>query len=929
MRAGSKACFLAFSFCCSVQLVFAQGGPSPSRSSAARVAESDTSADRQALRRILQSRLPRQYMIADIQVNGAEFFDPNLVLSLSHLSIGQRITLPRGDEISKAIARLWKQQIFEDVRVYILRVEDKSVFLRIDVVEKPRLSRIIYKGVRKSEMDDLDPKFSSYRSKIVTSQMRRNIRETIRKFYVEKGFLNVQIYQRTYPDQTIANSVVIVAEVVKGSKNKIEEISFFNHPHVGTYALRSAMAETKVLPRLRLFSDEKKFFFGQNVVPSASEFVSTFSFLSPTKTLKFLDPYFRWNIFSGAKFSQDKYRDDKEKIIELYNSIGYRDAKIRRDTVYLNDNKRLQIEIDISEGHKFYFGNMSFQGNTKYPDSILREVLDIHKGEVYNMELLYTKLGKRQTPGGGSQDLSSLYLDDGYLFFRAEPVETRIYNDTIDHEIRVIEGPQATIKNVNIFGNEKTKDFVIRRELRTYPGDKFSRTALIRSQRELANLKFFNPEKIGITPVPNLEDGTVDINYTVEEKSADQVELAAGYSGVIGLTGTVGITFNNFAIKDVFNARAWRPVPGGDGEQLSLRFQSNGPFYTSLNAGFVEPWIGKKKRISLSVNTSYTFFAGGLSSLQQGALFPNSFGRSAVGSNLKVFSAGIALAKQVKWPDDYFTISLGLNLVQYSLRNYALFRGIDNGKSTNMNLRLTLSRVSIDQALFPHVGSNIVFTAQYTPPYSFFLSDPLAAASFRLAEYQKYKLFMDWYVPLTRPLGVDKTHQLILKLSAKYGYILPYNRAVPLSPFERFQLGDQGLLNQNSFFGFDIIAQPGYFIYDNSDPKINPQRQGIGTNNSFFSLFNKYVAELRYPVTVNPGATIFASVYFTAANGWYGLKDYNPLELRRSVGVGVRFFLPALGMLGFDYAVGIDRINPQVSFKDAARFHFILGFEPD
>lgn len=871
------------------------------------------------LEQVMSARIPRQYTIADVEVKGAHFFDKNLVLSLAHLNIGKKITLPGGSEISKGISNLWRQRIFENVQVYLLKVEERSVFLRIDVQEKPRLSRIIYKGVRKGEQEELNPKFSGYKSKIFTSQTQRNVHEQLRKFYGEKGFLNPSITLETRPDSVYNNSVILVIKLDRGNKNKIENIEFFNNHALSNYELRLSFSETKVLPRLSLFSDSRRFIYGKLKRNSFVNFIKQGVFLSPSRTLKFIDPYFRWNIFAGAKFNQAKYQQDKEKLIETYNSIGYRDARISKDTVYLNAKKRLNIEVKVDEGRKYYFGDISFHGNTKYSDSVLRMILGIKKGDVYDMNLLYSKIGKRQTPEGG-EDIGSLYLDDGYLFFRADPIEKRIYGDTIDYEIRIVEGPQATIKNVNIVGNEKTKDFVIRRELRTFPGDKFSRSALIRSQRELANLKFFNPEKIGIVPTPNMEDGTVDITYSVEEKSADQLELAAGYSQLIGFTGTAGITFNNFAIRDIFKRQAWKPIPAGDGEQLSLRVQSNGPSYVSGSLGFVEPWIGNKRRITLSVNGAYTFY-GSLFDPRTGQVNFNNTGFS----NMRIFSSGVALGKQVKWPDDYFTISAGVNFVQYYLKNYALFPQFSNGVSTNINLKLSISRVSIDQALFPHSGSSINFTAQYTPPYSAF-SSVGQINPFSFIEYQKYKLFMDWYIPITKPLGVDKNRQLILKLSAKYGYITHYKANVPLSPFERFQLGDEGLFNQGNFLGFDIIAQRGYYVYDNSNPKINPQQQAT-TN--FFSLFNKYVAELRYPITTNPSATIFGMAYFEAANGWHSFKDYNPLNLRRSVGVGVRFFLPALGMLGFDYALGIDRIQTGRPLGDAFRFHFILGFEPD
>lgn len=875
---------------------------------------------------ILQAKVPKQYMIANVNIVGAQYFDKNLILSLAHLPIGTRITLPGGDQISKAIQALWKQQIFEDVQIYISRVADRNIDLEIRVVEKPRLSKIIYQGLRKGEREELEPKFSSYTSKIITHQMRRNIYDGVKDYLGEKAFLNPRIRMQAIEDETYPNSLILVVSVERGSKNKVEEIAFFGNTFLSGTALRGKMSEISVLPRLRLFAQAQPFFYGAVPQQRWGNFIKDFTFLSPYRTLVFLDPYFRWNIFSGAKFNKSKYEGDKEKIIEAYNTIGFRDAYIEKDTVYRNNKGRLNIEMKLNEGRRYYFGVITFQGNTKYSDSILHLLLDIKKGDIYNIELLYKRIGKIPTMEG--QDISTLYLDNGYLFFRADPIEKRIYGDTIDYEIKILEGPQATIRQVNIFGNDKTKDYVIRREIRTVPGDKFSRSALIRSQRELANLKFFNPEHINITPIPHIEDGTVDINYTVEEKSADQLEFAVGYSGFVGLTGTVGITLNNFSVRDIFKKNSWKPLPSGDGQQLSLRLQSNGPAFISSNIAFVEPWLGHKKRLSLSVQGGYSYYGLG-SNFNQftpglGSALGGFSGLGPITSSLSMVNAGVSLGKQVKWPDDYFTVGVGLNFVQYFLKEYPLFPEFSNGTSTNVNVNFTISRVSIDQALFPRQGSNIKLTLQYTPPYSVFRADKSSIAAFRWIEYHKYKLYMDWYLPLTKPLGVDKNRQLILKLSLKYGYITGYNPAVELSPFERFQLGDEGLFTQNSFLGFDVVAQRGYYVYNNSNPKVNPEQR---TTNDFFTLFNKYVAELRYPISTNPNATIFATAYFEAANGWYSFRDYNPLNLRRSVGVGLRFFLPAFGLLGFDYALGLDRL--QSGFNNATRFHFILGFEPD
>lgn len=422
-------------------------------------------------------------------------------------------------------------------------------------------------------------------------------------------------------------------------------------------------------------------------------------FLSFTKTKELLDPYFRLKLLSSAKFNQTKYDEDKEKILDYYNSLGYRDASIVSDTQYYNSKGNLTINIKVKEGDKYRFGNITWRGNTKYSDSVLANILGIQKGDTYDLDLLNKKLGKQLSPEGG--DISGLYMDDGYLFFRAEAVETAVYNDTIDHEIRVIEGPQATLKNIRIAGNEKTKEHVIRRELRTIPGEKFSRTDLIRSQRELAQLNFFNQEKINPGVVPNSEDGTVDINWVVEEKSSDQLELSAGWGGGIGLTGTLGVTFNNFSINNIFRKTAWDPLPTGDGQKLSVRFQSNGKAYRSYNVSFTEPWLGGKKRNSFTVSVFDTKYRNGIYNSYTGQ-----YTYSDQDSYIQTSGVGISLGKQLKWPDDYFSLVTSLNYTRYALKNYAIFQGFDNGVSNNFNIKLALQRSSIDQPIFPRSGSS-------------------------------------------------------------------------------------------------------------------------------------------------------------------------------------------------------------------------------
>jgi len=645
--------------------------------------------------------------------------------------------------------------------------------------------------------------------------------------------------------------------------------------------------------------------------------------LTFSKTKKILNPYVRIG-FSSSKYDIKKYDESKDNLLNYYNSLGFRDAVIEKDTIYHNAVGHLNIDMQIKEGRKYFFGDINWRGNTKYPDSILSSILNIKKGDIYNREIFFNKLGKTPTAEGG--DISGLYQDDGYLFFSINPIETAVYNDTIDFEVRIQEGPQATIKTIRIAGNEKTKDFVVRREIRTIPGDKFSRTLLIRSQREISQLNYFDQEKIKIDPIPNPEDGTVDINYGVEEKSSDQLELSAGWGGFIGLTGTLGVTFNNFSSKNIFKKTAWDPLPMGDGQKLSIRFQSNGKAFRSTNFSFTEPWFGGIKRNTLSVSVYNTKFG------QTFDQFTGMFDPNAADSRyISTTGATVSFGRQLAWPDDFFSLSMGLNYTRYTLKDYAIdpfnLPNFDNGIVNNLNFRIALQRTSVDQPLFPRTGSTFLLSGQLTPPYSLF--DPNFAFKqnpYELLEYHKWRFNGEWYVPLGKPAGEDRNKQFVLKFAAKYGFVGRYNTDLAISPFERFQVGDAGLSNQFALLGFDIIAQRGYPVYESSNPKINPDQQ---SSRQKFTIFNKYAVEIRYPLSLAASSTIYALGFFEAANGWYSMKEYNPFNLRRSVGVGMRFFLPMFGLLGFDYGIGLDRLNGTNSLKDAARFTFMLGFEPE
>jgi outer membrane protein insertion porin family len=871
---------------------------------------------------ILNQKAPKKYKITAIKVTGNSFFDENLLTSIANINVGDEVVLPGGDLFAKAITKLWAQNYFSDVQIYITKLEDKHIEIEIAVTERARLSNFLFRGVSKSDAEDLTGKTGLVRNRVITENMKISAIEAIKKFYSEKGFQNAQAKILEKSDTTYENTLLLDFVIDKGPKVRINNINFGGNT-VEAGLLKKKLKDTHEKSRLTLFPvfDAPKIVTTQRY--SFEQYMKEKGFLTFTKTKKVLDPYARIK-FSGAKFDTKKYEDDKDNILDYYNSLGYRDATIVNDTVYYNANGHLNIDIKVSEGRRYYFGNITWRGNTKYADSILTSILGIRKGDIYNLETLNKKLGKSATPEGG--DISGLYQDDGYLFFNTDPVETAVYNDTIDYEIRIIEGPQATIKNIRIYGNDRTKEHVIRRELRTIPGEKFSRTDLMRSQREIAQLNYFNQEKIGIDPRPNPDDGTVDINYTVEEKSSDQLELSAGWGGYIGLTGTLGVSFNNFSIRNIWKKQAWDPLPMGEGQKLSIRVQSNGKAFRSYNFSFTEPWFGGKKRNALTFSVFNTKY-GQTYDYATGMYDPS----AADTKYISTTGATISLAKQLKWPDDFFSLSFGLNYTRYKLSNYAIdptnLPGFDNGNVNNLNLKIALQRSSIDQPLYPKSGSTFLLSLQVTPPYSLLNTGIATSANpYKWIEYHKWRMNGEWFVPLGKPHGEDRNKQFVIRAAAKFGYLGRFNKDIKISPFERFQVGDAGLSNQFALLGYDIIAHRGYPVYENSNPRINPDQQRAS---QYFTIFNKYSVELRYPLSLNPSSTIYALGFYEAANGWYTIKDYNPFKLRRSVGLGMRFFLPMFGLLGFDYGVGLDRFTANGSMKDAARFTFMLGFEPE
>lgn len=835
--------------------------------------------------------------IGDITVTGTEYLDADLIKSIAGLSPGDRLRLNDDPGISKAIRNLWAQQLFSDIRVEITNVKDNKASLAIAIRERPRLSRFSIKGISKSQESEIKEKLNIVQNRMVTEAMKKDIEQRIKRYFGEKGFAATRVDITEKKDTGGIHSVALLINVIKGGKVHINQIIFSGNEHASDTRLKGSMKGSKEMARISLHASDDFSVYGSEK-RSFKNYLRNQGYLSLSKTLDALNPYFRWNIFAGSKFNPKKYEEDKSSILSYYNSQGYRDAEIVDDTTYIAQNGRLNIEMKIREGRKYYFGDIQWRGNTKYSDSLLTTLLGIKKGDVFNQDLLDTRLGSAPSMDG-SQDIGSLYMDDGYLFFSVMPMERSIVGDTINYEVVLREGEQATIKNINIYGNDRTNDHVLRRELYSLPGEKFSRTDIIRSIRQISQLGFIDPEKVNPVPRPNLADHTVDIDYNVAEKSSDQLELSAGFGGGIGFTGTIGIVFNNFSLRNIFKLKEWDPLPMGDGQKLSLRYQSNGKFFNSANLSFTEPWLGGKKPTALTVSAVY----GRQSYSDSGGYYtgnPNDH-------YLRNFGGGVSLSKRLNWPDNYFVFSYGINYQNYFLKDYDYFvSDFRNGTANNLYFRLTLARNSVDQPIYPRSGSNINFTFQFTPPYSLFsetdYADASASKKYKWVEYHKYRFTAEWY---QRIVG-----DFVFKFAAKYGFMGYYNKDIGYSPFERFNVGGDGLSGFNYFVGRDIISQRGYEVY---------------AQNAV--VFNKYTAEVRYPFSLNPSATIFGLAFMEGANGWNSFKEYNPFKLYRSAGVGIRVYLPMFGLLGLDYGYGFDRTEP--SFGGRTKFTFMLGFEPD
>ncbi len=794
---------------------------------------------------------PKSYEIGGIAVTGVKFLDPNALINMTGLRVGDEVKIP-SEALSTAIRKLWETNILGDVQINVTRVEGKLVFLELNLKERPRLSGFLFKGVSKSERDDLREKINLVRGRQVTDALVSQVKSSIKKFFVEKGFLNTTVNLRQDDDSATRGSTVqLRIEVDKKERVKVNSITFEGNLAYDQVALRRKMEETKVRKWYRFFK--------------------------------------------SSKYIKANYDKDKKAIIDQYNKEGYRDAEILSDTIMAHDSRSVDIRIKIDEGKKYYFRNITWTGNYLYDGKLLGSILGINKGDVYNMETLERRL--QFNPTGA--DISSLYMDDGYLFFSVDPVEVNVDKDSIDIEMRVYEGSQATINRINISGNTKTNDHVVLREIRTLPGQKFSRADLIRTQRELSQLGYFDPEQIGIQPVPDPNKGTVDINYTVVERPSDQIELSGGWGGFFGFVGTVGLTFNNFSLRRVGDFKSWSPLPSGDGQRVSLRIQANGAAFQTYTASFTEPWLGGRKPQSLTVGLNHSI--------------QNNFG-SRIASNLQLSSVTVSLGRRLKWPDDYFSLVNTLNIQNYTLNNYTIYGtatdGFSDGVSTAISLNTTISRNSVNNPTFPTSGSTISLAVSLTPPYSAFRSNNKfnnLAERFRLIEYHKWMFDASWFTPIAK--------NLVLNTRAHMGFLGSYNNDLGIGPFERFKLGGSGLSGFNFILGYDVIGQRGY-----QDSRVITN----GNANDGAIVYNKWVTELRYAISTNPAATIYALTFVEAGNSWANYRDYSPFNMYRSAGIGARIFMPAFGMLGLDMGFPFDDA-PTYNSNRAPEFHFTIG----
>ncbi|MCL3780451.1 outer membrane protein assembly factor BamA [Prolixibacteraceae bacterium JC049] len=817
---------------------------------------------------------PQKYTIGGIEVEGVPYLDRNALISLSGLKVGQEVIIP-GDVVTNAIKKLWGQQLFSDVKIEASKLVGDKIYLTIHLQSVKSLSKVNFNGVSKSEKDDIKSRVVLLDGMKITPAQLSNAEKIIKDIFHGKGYFNTEVSIVQRDDKAKENSIILDINVDKKEKVKIKEVTFHGNSKLTARMLERAMKKTKA----------KKF----------------------------------RNFFHSKKFLQDKYDEDKINLIKKYNEKGFRDAIVTADSISKNPDNTVNVDIWLEEGNKYFFRDIKWVGNTQYDSQILGQVLGIKKGDIYDQKLLNKRLFEDE-----GDAVSALYQDNGYVFFNLDPVETKIENDSIDLEMRIYEGRQATIDKVIITGNTKTHEHVARRELRTLPGDLFSKDKLMRSYRELAQLGHFDPEKIKPDVIPNAEDGTVNIKYELAEKANDQIELSGGWGGNM-IIGSVGLKFSNFSVRNIFNKEAWRPLPTGDGQTLSLRAQTNGKYYQSYSLNFMEPWLGGKKPNSLSVSVFHQKITSG--QRQYNYNTPYSYGGSYGGSygynnygysnpydykiDRAMITTGVSLGYgyRLKWPDDFFTVYHQVQYQHNYLDNWTYYqRLLSDGNTNTLSFKTAISRNSIDNPLYSRHGSSFTLSAELTPPFSLWdgvdYDDPKLSQQdrYRWIEFHKWKFSGDVYTPL------DKQRKFVLHTKFESGFLGYYNKKKK-SPLEGFNMGGDGMSGY-SYYNYEIIGLRGY-----GNNSVTPASGAA-------SLYNKLTMELRYPIALKQSATIYAMAFLEAGNAWEGFGQYNPFDLKRSAGIGLRIFLPMFGLMGIDWGYGFDNVP---NGENKGQFHFVIG----
>lgn len=829
---------------------------------------------------IYYSASPKEYEVAGIKVEGMPNYEDYILINISKIAIGDKIYIP-GDKITKAIKSYWKYGLFSDVKIEAEKIEGDKVWLSIKLQERPRISKIVFHGLKKKEQEDLEERLQLSLGTQVTPNLINTAERIITKQFVDKGFLNTEVDIRQKNDVNKENFIELEVFVDKRDKVKINQLTIVGNEVLSTNKVNRTLKKTNQRRLLR-------------------------------------------NFFRSKKFLMEQYEADKIALIEKYNSLGYRDAIIAQDSISKNvENNTVDLVIKIDEGKQYFFRNITWVGNTKYSSKELDFRLQLKHGDVYNTKLFDERLNIDEDA------ISNLYLDNGYLFFNIDPIEVNVENDSVDMEIRIVEGRQASINKVLIKGNNQTHEHVARRELRTKPGDLFSKSDIIRSVRELSNLGHFDPEQINPVPKPNPSEGTVDLEYNLAEKDNSQLELSGGYAQG-SFMGTLGLSFSNFSIRNIFNFDTYAPVPTGDGQKLSLRAQTNGSYYQSYSISFLEPWLGGKRPNSLSVSGYYSKQTNVSST--SGYTSPYGYNNSGYGYGygnngygygeieydptqyIKVYGASAGLGRRLSWPDDYFTLYTSAAFQVYDLKNWNYFIIFDTGKSKNINFSLVLGRSSIDQPIYTRKGSNFSLSLEFTPPYSAFndidYSQESDQVKYEWIEYHKWKFDGAVYTPL------DSKAKFVLMTRAQMG-LLGYYDKNRRSPFETFYVGGDGMSGTGSYgYGNETIGLRGYE---------NGAVTSIHENRQIANAFTKFTLELRYPISLEQSSVIYALSFLEAGNSWYEIKDINPYKLKRSAGVGLRIFLPMFGLMGIDWAYGFDRDNRGGLKASGSQFHFVLG----